>query len=659
MIGSPDMRTGWFLVAAILCGGCSSSASKPAMPPVNQDATSDGQSDAAAPGTAAAPKKTEAKRLEPFEAPPLAEIDAKANWVEQRVKNGPQLAADYWASQTPGATVPEALGLTNNSAANNVKILGALGRPPESKAAVNYGATLNRRVNGDINSTNPVLSSSAIDSEVLGLTALYLFSNDWTLTPHARAEYVQSWQASGDRMYDKVVLRGDITWSDGRPVTAHDVEFSFQAIMNPNVPSIAVRSLVEKLRWVKAYDDRTVIYFHREPLATNESNVWFPLIPKHIYEDSIKDDPTLTTSRHHVKHELAPVCGGPYKIAKWSRDQEILLTRRDEWHQHNGQQVREKPYFKEMRFRIIKDSNTALLALKGKDLDECEITPEQWATQTTGSDFSHCTKVRDVQWVYFYFGWNNDPVKAPFFTDKRVRQAMSYAFDHEEMLSKIWLGLYEPANGIYHHTAWTYPQDAKPPYTQDLDKAQDLLEAAGWADHDNDGVLDKQIGGHTVKFEFTVQCGESPETVAVCELLKSNLDQIGIVCHIKPTEWTVMQDDNQKHNFQAYFAGWGTGSDPDTAENLWGTGKDRNYVQYSNPKVDELFAQGRREFDRQKRAAIYGQIHNMLYEDQPYTWLYFRNSFYGFDKSLRGYKFSPRGPYSYHPGAESIYQVAQ
>jgi peptide/nickel transport system substrate-binding protein len=112
----------------------------------------------------------------------------------------------------------------------------------------------------------------------------------------------------------------------------------------------------------------------------------------------------------------------------------------------------------------------------------------------------------------------------------------------------------------------------------------------------------------------------------------------------------------QKRNFQACCLAWGTGTDPDSSENLWKTGEMRNYSGYSNPEVDRLFAEGRRELDRAKRAEKYARIQELLYEDQPYTWLFWRNSFYGFSNQLRGYVFSPRGPYNYSPGFGSLWK---
>jgi peptide/nickel transport system substrate-binding protein len=236
---------------------------------------------------------------------------------------------------------------------------------------------------------------------------------------------------------------------------------------------------------------------------------------------------------------------------------------------------------------------------------------------------------------------------------------MSYAFDHNEMLDTLLYGLYEPCAGVFHRTAWMAPKKMPQPYKQDLDKAEDLLDEAGWGDSDGDGLRDKTINGRKVDFEFTIVTSNQPLRIAVCTLLKNNLEAIGVRCNVSPLDFPTLQEKVRKHEFQAHMGGWGTGADPDTSDNLWVTGEGRNFVQYSNRKVDELYEQGRKEFDRQKRAAIYAQIHEILYEDQPYTWLYFRNAFYGVNKDLRGFVVSPRGPYTYGPGFDAIWKPMQ
>jgi peptide/nickel transport system substrate-binding protein len=422
------------------------------------------------------------------------------------------------------------------------------------------------------------------------------------------------------------------------------------------VPVPAQRAGTEKLKWIEAYDDHTLVFFHKEPLATNPWNLSFSVIPKHIYGESILADPTLQNSEHHVKFERSPVTGGPYEVRQRTVGREIVLQRRETWSSPFGQRVRARPYFKEVRYRVITESSVALLALKAGDIEEKILNPEEWQTKTGGADFyRNNTKAFGLEWVYFYFGWNN---QSEFFSDRRVRQAMSYAFDHEEMHNLLLYGLYEPANGIFHPTSRWSPRDPPPPYRQDLDRAEALLAEAGWLDTDGDGIRDKMIDGRRRRFEFSIIVVNAAERVAICNLLRQNLSELGIICHVRPLEFTVLQEKTLKRQFHAHFGGWGTGTYPDTTENIFKTGSPRNYGGYSNPEVDALYEEALRSLDDTRREEIFRRIHLLLYEDQPYTWLFFRNSFYAFNKKLRGYNFSPRGPYNYSPGFGSVWKPA-
>ncbi len=640
----------WLLVLTICsfgitgCGGSDDSGSSTSNDETNTTSSTDQE------------EKEPEVLLQPFDAPPLEELEAKVKWVDRPVLDAMELMREKQANETPMATVEEALALKNDSPENNKKILSALGRLPASESEIDYEATLNRHASSDVKSTNPLIISLTVEFEFQGLTAFELFSFDWNFNPFAKSATVKSWQTSEDGLYDKVVMRDDMTWSDGTPITAHDVVFSFQTIMNPKVPVPAVRSGTDQIRWIEAYDDYTLVYFHKDALVTNNWNLNFPVIPKHIYEESIKDDFTLQQSDYHVKYENAPVVGGPYKISSRTPKVEFVLERREDYYMHNGTQVRPKPNFKEVRFKILEDPNTALLALKNGEIEEMMLTADLWKTQTDGDEFYKLnTKVTEVEWVSFHFTWNT---KTPYFEDRRVRQAMSYAFDHDEMLNTLLYGLATPCTGTFHPDSWMSYKGKIEPYKQDLDKAEDLLDEAGWDDSDGDGIRDKSINGKTVPFDFSLLCSDFKFH---CDFFaaQENLDRIGVICHVKPMEFPVMVEKTRKHEYQAAFAGWGTGTDPDTSENLWTTKaikNGRNYGSYSNSEVDELFEAGKREFDRDKRAEIYGKIQKILWDDQPYTWLFYRNAFYGFNKQLRGYFFSPRGPYTYGPGIEAIYK---
>ena len=407
-------------------------------------------------------------------------------------------------------SVKEALALRNNFPASsdaNEKIIKTLGRlAPADGAGVNYDETFIRHANGDLKSANPVFISSQCEFEFHSLTGLNggnLINYDRDIKYFASKDTIVSWQTSKDGMIDKIVLRDDLTWSDGKPLTAHDYEFLFQVVMSDGVPVLAIRQNLIQAKYVKAYDDHTLVIFFKEPFASNTDTLAnFPCLPKHIYEKSIAEDPLMAKSSYHTNLEDHPVVSGPYELVKRVRNQEFVLRRRDNYYMHNGKQVRPKPYFKEFRFRVIEDLNTAMVALKGGEIEEMILRPEQWASQSEGDDFyARNTKVTSLEWTEFHFVWN---MKSPFFEDKRVRQAMSWAMDYKEMLDTICQGLYRPARGPFHPTEWWFPKNGPEPYHQDLKKAQALLDEAGWTDCDGDGIRDKEINGRRVPFEFTL-----------------------------------------------------------------------------------------------------------------------------------------------------------
>jgi peptide/nickel transport system substrate-binding protein len=646
------VRPRWWLFIALLVAmvGCSSeerSADAGAAPPQS--------SDSKAPAAASEPAAETDKPfvlgdlVEPFDPPPLAEIDKTAEWEDRPVLDGMDiLRSQQDAEQPPPIPATQALALRNVSDEENTQILNSLGRAaPADGQGIDYDATWVRHVGGDLKSTNPLLRSSVTEFEYQSLTGFNgggLIVYDRHLNYFAPRETIKSWQTSKDHKLNKVVLRDDITWSDGKPITAYDVEYSFKVIMTSAVPILAVRQGVDQFRWVKAYDDRTVVIFHKEAFATNDDTLSnFSIIPQHVYEKSLAEDPTLARSEEHTRLEDHPVVGGPYELTQRLRNREFVVERRENYYMHDGKQVRPKPHFKQVRTKAIEDLNTALLALKAGQIEEMYLRPEHWFTQANDDDFyRYNTKVHAVDWTEFHFVWNQ---KTPYFADKRVRQAMSWAYDYDELLKTICRGLYQPGQGPFHPTSWAFPKNNAPqPYHQDLDKAEDLLDEAGWKDSDGDGIRDKMIDGRLVPFEFTLLTYQTETGLQASILLKESLEKIGVVCNVKPTEFTVLVDSVQNRTFEAAMGGWGSGTDPDTSANIYATGETRNYANYSNVRVDELYEKGRREFDPEKRAAIYGEIHSILWEDQPYTWLFYRNSFYAFSKKLRGYNFAPTGP---------------
>jgi peptide/nickel transport system substrate-binding protein len=646
-------------LALALVGGCSSDRAETEVAQDEASTSSAADAPAASSASDAVQEFVLGNALDKFEPPTLEELD-KVAWKDGRMIDSLEaLREEQAALGPPKVSVEEALALKNDSDENNAKILDALGRvAPADGAGVDYDAKIVRHAGGDLNSTNPLFMSSVTDSEFGDLTGIAIIGFDRELTYYAPTDIVASWQSSEDGLMDRFVLRDDITWSDGKPFTAHDVEFTFQLIMSdhPQLVIPAIRTGTDQLRWVKAYDDHTLVVFHKEPLATNLPNMIYPILPKHIYEKSVYEDPSLKRSAYHTQQEARPVTGGPYEYVSRKRGEEFVVRRRESYYMHDGKQVRPKPYFAEVRVKTIEDLNTALLAFKAGDVHQMELRPEQWEVQTNNDEFySRNTKVRAPEWTEFHIEWNSG---SQYFADERVRWAMTYAVDYDELLATLLRNLCTQGQGTFHPQSWMFPKNPPEPVKRDLDKAEDLLDEAGWEDSDGDGIRDKEIDGQIVPFEIQLMTYQSELGNLVGVLLKENLEEIGISVNVKPTEFVVMQDKLLKHEFDACFGGWGAGADPDAQSNIYGTGGQRNYGQYSNPKVDELFEKGRRELDRAKRAEIYGQIHMQLWEDQPVTWLFYRPALFGFNKKLRGYNFGALGPFKYSPGFGSLYMPA-
>jgi peptide/nickel transport system substrate-binding protein len=208
------------------------------------------------------------------------------------------------------------------------------------------------------------------------------------------------------------------------------------------------------------------------------------------------------------------------------------------------------------------------------------------------------------------------------FRDKRVRRALGHAINTAEMTKYVIYGLGVVANGIYPPHMWYYNPDVKP-LEYNPKRAKELLAEAGWRDTNGDGILEKD--GKPFKFDLITNNGD-PIRNDICVLAQRQLKQVGIDVNIYLYEWSVfVRDKVLPRNYEACVLGWQLSLDPDVYE-IWHSSqiaKGFNFVGYSNPEADRLIEEGRTEFDREKRKAIYRRLSALIYEDQPYAFLFF------------------------------------
>lgn len=486
-----------------------------------------------------------------------------------------------------------------------------------------YGDTVVEGSIGEATNLIPMLTSDSASRSIAGLIINGLVKYDKNVK--LVGDLAESWDISQGGLQITFKLRRNVKWHDGYPFTAKDVLFGFQTITDPKTPT----AYAEDFRQVKkaeALDDYTFRVTYDKPFAPAlESWGNMVVLPKHLLE-----------GKDITKSELGrkPVGTGPYRFREWiSRDRVILEA--------NQNYFAGRPYIDRYVIRVIPDLATMFLELKAGGVDLMGLTPIQYKRQTDDRfSQSNYRKYRYLANAYTYLGYN---LLEPKFKDKRVRQAISYAIDKEEIIKVVLLGLGVPATGPFKPGLWFYNPDVKK-YPFDPAKALALLKEAGWEDRDGDGLLDKD----GERFEFTVITNEgNPVRQRTAVVIQERLKKIGIRMKIRVIEWSAFINEFiDKKDFEATILGWTTGFEPDQYD-IWHSTKrgkkELNFISFKNSEVDELLEKGRRIFDQEKRQAIYFRIQEILAEEQPYTFLYVPEALPIVHSRLYGIEPSPLG----------------
>ncbi len=300
-----------------------------------------------------------------------------------------------------------------------------------------------------------------------------------------------------------------------------------------------------------------------------------------------------------------------------------------------------RPYIDGYIMRIIPDTATMFLELRANGIDRMGLTPLQYTRQTENNLFrKNYNKFRYLSFAYTYLGYN---LKNPLFADKRVRQAIAYAVNREEIIDGVLLGLGKPATGPYKPGTWAYNPNVRA-YPYDPQKAKALLAEAGWRDADGDGILDKEGKA----FEFEIITNQGNEIRAKCaEIIQQRLAEVGIRVKIRVVEWAAFVNDFiNKRKFDATILGWTIPMEPDLYD-VWHSSKtgpeELNFVSYKNAEVDALIVKARETFDQKLRKRCYDRIQEILAEEQPYLFLYVPDALPIIHARFRGVETAPLG----------------
>ncbi|HPQ60238.1 MAG TPA: peptide-binding protein, partial [Syntrophales bacterium] len=475
---------------------------------------------------------------------------------------------------------------------------------------------------GDASNLIPILSSDSASHGISGLVFNGLVKYDKNL--NLTGDLAESWDISPDGLVITFHLRKGVRWHDGEPFTAHDVLYTYRVTIDPNTPTAYSGDFL-MVKKAEVPDSHTFRVFYEKPFAPALASWGAAILPRHLLEG--RDITKSPLTRH-------PVGTGPFRFREWVTGEKIVLA-------YNPDYFEGRPYIDGYIMRVIPDMSTMFLELRAGGIDQMNLTPLQYTRQTENALFKKkYNKYRYLSFSYTYLGYN---LQNPLFQDRRVRQAISYAVNKEEIIEGVLLGLGQAATGPFKPGTWAYnPHVRRYPY--DPGKARLLLSEAGWRDTDGDGRIDRD--GRPFTFEIVTNQGN--EVRAKCaEIIQRRLADLGMEVKIRVIEWAAFINDFiNKGRFDATILGWTITMDPDPYD-VWHSSKTKpgelNFISYRNPEVDGLLEKGRSTFDQGERKKYYDRFQEILAEDQPYTFLYVPDALPIVSSRFRGIEPAPIG----------------
>lgn len=467
-------------------------------------------------------------------------------------------------------------------------------------AAPDYGGKLVLASIGEPSNLIPILASDSASHEVADFiyTSLLKYDKEYNIVPLAAKKF----EISEDGKLFRFELREDIYWQDGVQLTVDDVYFTYQLTIDPHTPTPYAQDCL----LVKEFKQTGKFSFevrYDEPYARAVITWMMSILPKHILEH---EDITKTAFARN------PVGAGPFKLKEWQTGTRLVLEANDTY--FDG-----RPYIDQFIYRIIPDVTTIFLEAKAKKIDYLGLTTQQYLLQTKEKEWEeNWQKYKYLSNGYTFIGFN---LKHPFFKDKLVRQALSYATNRDTVIKGALLGLGEKTVGPFKPTTWVY-NDTLTPYPYDKEKALELFAKAGWT-QDKDGYLQKD----GQRFTFTVLLNQgNKERENTLLILQDEWKKLGIEMKIRTVEWaTFINEFVMKGQYDAVILAWNILEDPDISS-VWHSSAIKqnglNFVYFKNEEVDMLLEKARSTAVRAERKKYYDRFQEILHEEQPYLFLY-------------------------------------
>ncbi|MBN1315940.1 MAG: peptide ABC transporter substrate-binding protein [Anaerolineales bacterium] len=513
---------------------------------------------------------------------------------------------------------------------------------PEPKVGPESGGTVIVALYQEPTTLNPYLVKQGAATRVMktlleGLLGIDPDGNYYPVLAN-QVPTLENGGISADGLQVTYNLRAGVKWSDGQPVRAQDVVFTWNAIMNAD-NQVITRSGYDKIESVEAVDDSTVVIQFSEFYAPFLTLFDF-ILPEHVLGD-LADMNNAGFNQH-------PVGTGPFMVAEWQPGDYILLAANPNYREEN------KPYLDQLIFKIVPSRETGVAMLKTGEVDVMwDLVEDQIPQIEEAEDLNPWISPSiNIERLILNLSKPGEPADPdaphPILGDSRVRQAIDIAIDKQQIVDALLNGQAKVINSPIP-IGWAM-DDSLQPADYDPYAAKDLLEQAGWNDTDGDGIRDKD--GQPLQLTIMTTSGNALRE-RVEQVLQAQFKAVGIDLLINNVASTVLFGkwaDNAPRavgNFDILLYSTGPSIDPDphlysyfhssqipTEEN---GGKGANYSRYSNPEVDQALDAARNSPDLATRKAEYMKMSQLIAQDLPHVMLYARLSINVFNSGVAGY----------------------
>ncbi len=523
---------------------------------------------------------------------------------------------------------------------------------------------------------NPLLAQETSSSTPMSLIWDGLTStNGETGEPEGALAY--QWQVSPDGLTYTFDLRKNLKWSDGHPLTADDVVFTFNDLVaNPKVPSdwgdtIKVNG---KLPIVKKVDEDSV------SITTPKVHAPFlrvigsvAIMPKHVLAKSLLDIDKSGAPRFNqtwgldTKDFSAIVGTGPFTFKEYKVAQRLVMTRNPHHWRVNSAGDR-LPYLDEVVFQITKDQDAALLKFQGGETDihmaDASLRGQDYALmkpQEKQGDFTIHKAGTDFSVNFLTFNQNRDknpkgkpnvdPVKQDWFNDVAFRKAVAHAVDKQSLIKNVYQSIASALDTALSPASPYYSPDV-PRYSYDLAKAAAILADAGYKLGPDSQLRDPK--GNSVEFTLLTNV-ENRERLTVADTLKTDLGKLGIKVKVQPMQFnTLIEKTDSSLDWEALVMGFTGSLDPALGANIWKSDGRLHMFNMNQKKpatpweaeIDSLFDEAATTLDEGKRKQLYARFQTIVAENLPYIYTTNRIALYPVRNTLGNVKINKFTPMS-------------